>query len=325
MRILVTGGAGYIGSVVSEELALLGHTVVVLDNLQQGHRQAVLPEADFVVGDVGNPSDLEQLFGTRQIDAVMHLAADSLVESSMSEPGRFFRNNVVGGLNLLDAMVKHGVQKLVFSSSAATYGEPVRTPIQETDPKLPVNCYGETKLMFEKILTWYGRAHGLKHVSLRYFNAAGASVKMGEDHRRETHLVPNVLRAARDGSPIRVFGTDYPTRDGSCVRDYVHVIDIAQAHVSALRKLDELDGKAYNLGNSEGYSVLDVIAAARRVSGKQIRTEFSARRRGDPAVLLASSETARSDLEWKPNHPDIESIMESSWRWMDAHPKGYES
>jgi UDP-glucose 4-epimerase len=324
MKIVVTGGAGYVGSIVCEELARQGHTPLILDNLQQGHRQAVLPEAEFVTGDIGNAADLENVFSRQPIDAVMHMAAETVIEFSMTDPARYFHNNIAAGLNLLDTMRKHSVNKMVFSSSAATYGEPVKAPIEETDPQSPVNSYGETKLMFEKVLAWYGRAYGLKHISFRYFNAAGASERLGEDHRPETHLIPAVLRAALNGTTVKVFGNDYPTRDGSCIRDYVHVRDIARAHVLALDKLDKLAGRAYNLGNGDGYSVLEVIAAAERVCGKKIRTEICSRRPGDPAVLLASSARAKSELGWQPQFAGIDVIIESAWKWMKEHPHRYE-
>jgi UDP-glucose 4-epimerase len=323
MNILVTGGAGYVGSIVCEELVARNYTPLILDNLQQGHRGAVLSKAEFILGDIGNPTDLEKVFSQKQIDAVMHMAAETVVEYSMTDPARYFHNNIVAGLNLLDVMVKHGVKKMVFSSSAATYGEPVRAPIEETDFQSPVNSYGETKLMFEKVLAWYGRAYGVRHISFRYFNAAGASERLGEDHRPETHLIPAVLKAAREGTKVRVFGTDYPTRDGSCIRDYVHVRDIAQAHVLALDKLAGLTGRAYNLGNGDGYSVLEVIVAAEKVCGCKINVELSPRRPGDPAVLLASSARAKSELGWRPHFSDISAILKSAWQWMQAYPEGY--
>jgi UDP-glucose 4-epimerase len=247
-----------------------------------------------------------------------------MVEYSMIEPKRFFHHNIVGGINLLDTMWQHDVYRFIFSSSAAVYGEPQSIPIEESHPKAPVNAYGESKLMFERILEWYGRAYGLKFISLRYFNAAGASPRLGEDHRPETHLIPNVLRVALgQASEVPIFGTDYPTKDGSCVRDYVHVLDIARAHTFALKKLDNLSGKVYNLGNGNGYSVNEVVEAARRVTGAEIPKKACPRRQGDPAVLVASSELARSELGWEPEYPELESIIESAWRWMRAHPKGY--
>jgi UDP-glucose 4-epimerase len=362
MNILVTGGAGYVGSIVAEELLKDGYDVLVLDNLQQGHRGAVPRGVEFVSADICDPAGLEDVFRRHRFDAVMHMAADTAVEFSMTDPWRYFQNNIVGGLNLLEAMRKYQVHKLVFSSSASVYGEPESTPIEEEHPKAPVNAYGETKLMFERILSWYGRAYGLKHISLRYFNAAGASKLLGEDHRPETHLIPNILKAAltesskskvqgsKSGSedikhrtlniePVKIFGTDYPTKDGSCIRDYVHVVDIAQAHILALDKLEsptsrdwglggedwEPGARAYNLGNGEGYSVLQVIDEAKKVTGVDISVKVCARRPGDPAVLVASSNRAKTELGWKPQFPELSSIIESAWRWVKDHPNGYRS
>jgi UDP-glucose 4-epimerase len=325
MNILVTGGAGYVGSIVTEMLLEKGHKVIVFDNLEQGHRRAVLPEAELAIGDICDAEALEGVFHRFQIDAVMHMAAETVVEYSMTDPKRYFHNNLVGGINLLDTMLKHDACKFIFSSSAAVYGEPQSVPIAEDHPKIPVNAYGESKLMFETILRWYGKAYGIKHISLRYFNAAGATELLGEDHHPETHLIPNVLRAALDkNSMVNMFGTDYPTKDGSCIRDYVHVIDIAQAHVLALASLDGLTGKAYNLGSGRGYSVLEVVDTARKVTGCEIRSEISPRRPGDPAVLVASSSRARAELGWQPKCPKLESTIESAWKWMRKHPNGYE-
>jgi len=325
MNVLVTGGAGYVGSIVAEELLNKGYKVVILDNLQQGHKEAVLPEAELVTADICDAEALGRDFHRYQIDAVMHMAAETVIEYSMTDPRRYFHNNIVGGINLLDIMLKHQVDKLIFSSSAAIYGEPQSTPIEEDHPKLPVNSYGESKLMFEQILNWYGKAYGLKHVSLRYFNAAGATELLGEDHRPETHLIPNVLKAALDkDNPVSIFGTDYPTKDGSCIRDYVHITDIAQAHILALERIEQLSARAYNLGNGEGYSVLEVLEAAKKVTGTDIPIEISPRRPGDPAVLVASSERARSELGWKPQFTELGSIVDSAWKWMRKHPKGYE-
>lgn len=324
MKILVTGGAGYVGSIVAEELLKDGYEVVVLDNLQQGHREAVPRGAHFVFADICEPESMDGVFQKYRFEAVMHMAAETVVEYSMTDPWRYFQSNVIGGLNLLEAMRKHQVDKLVFSSSAAVYGEPETTPIVEGHPKVPVNAYGETKLMFERILEWYGRAYALKHVSLRYFNAAGASELPGEDHRPETHLVPNVLKVALGkNSAVPIFGTDYPTKDGSCVRDYVHVIDIARAHVLALERLDSLSGKAYNLGNGQGYSVLEVVDIAKKVTGVDIPIKICARRLGDPAVLVASSSLAKTELGWTPRYPDLVTIIESAWKWMREHADGY--
>ena len=324
MNILVTGGAGYVGSVVVEELLKQGYEVIVLDNLQQGHQGAILPEAKLAIADICDARALDQVFRGYQIDAVMHMAAETVVEYSMTDPKRYFHNNIVGGINLLDTMLKYQVDKFIFSSSAAIYGEPQGTPIEEDHPKLPVNSYGESKLMFEHILKWYGRAYGLKHISFRYFNAAGATGLLGECHLPETHLIPNILKAALEKSnPVSIFGTDYPTKDGSCIRDYVHVIDIAQAHILALEKIDGLSSKAYNLGNGEGYSVLEVLEAARKVTGAEIPVKICPRRAGDPAVLVASSTRARKELGWKPEFPGPETIIESAWMWMKRYPKGY--
>ncbi|MBI4302338.1 MAG: UDP-glucose 4-epimerase GalE [Chloroflexi bacterium] len=324
MSILVTGGAGYIGSIVAEELLKRDYEVVILDNLCQGHRQAVLPRAQFVAADTCDAASIDEVFQSYSISAVMHFAAETVVEFSVTDPKRYFHTNVLGGINLLDAMLRHRVYEFIFSSSAAIYGEPESVPISEGHPKAPINSYGESKLMFERVLEWYGRAYGVKHISLRYFNAAGASQNLGEDHRPETHLIPNVLKAALDiNRPVAIFGTDYPTRDGSCIRDYIHVVDIARAHVLALGKLETLGGKAYNLGNGEGYSVLEVVQAARRVTSRDIPCQTSPRRSGDPAVLVADSSLAKEELGWTPEHAELEDIVESSWRWMRERPNGY--
>ncbi len=324
MKILVTGGAGYVGSIVAELLVEEGNEVLVLDNLAQGHREAVPHKADFVRADICNRDELDQVFQRCPIDTVMHLAAETLVELSMTDPMRFFHNNVSGGLNLLEAMLSHGTQNIIFSSSAAVYGKPDVHFIQESLSTAPVNAYGESKLMFERILKWYEKAYQIRHISLRYFNAAGASNMRGEDHRPETHLIPNVLKAALDaGGAVNIFGTDYPTSDGTCVRDYVHVSDIAGAHVLALKKIDKLSGKAYNLGNGAGYSVMEVIEAAQRVTGANIKTKLCPRRQGDPAVLVASSQLARDELGWTPGFTDIENIVVTAWRWLKIHPDGY--
>lgn len=324
MNILVTGGAGYVGSIVAEELVNQEHRVIVLDNLQQGHKEAVPPGAELIIADICQSEVLDEVFRRFEIDAVMHLAAETVVEFSVTDPRRYFQNNVVGGINLLDSMLKRDVYKLIFSSSAAVYGEPENTPTREDHPKVPVNSYGESKLMFEHILAWYGNAYGLKHISLRYFNAAGADSHLGEDHRPETHLIPNILRAALDkNSPVAIFGTDYPTKDGSCIRDYVHVMDIARAHILALEKLEDLSGRVYNLGNGEGYSVIEVIKTMGRVSGVNTQLQIAPRRHGDPAVLVASSELAQEELGWKTQLSDLENIIESAWRWMSKHPNGY--
>ncbi len=321
MNVLVTGGAGYVGSIVTERLLEAGHHAIVLDNLLQGHRQAVLPEADFVAGDIVDINILESTFSNTKIDAVMHMAAETVVEYSMTDPRRYFHNNVVAPINLLDVMLKHGVNKFIFSSSAAVYGEPEKELITEDHPKSPVNSYGESKLMFERILGWYGRAYKLNHISLRYFNAAGASERLGEDHHPETHLIPNIFKAAQNGNPVAVFGSDYPTRDGSCVRDYVHVRDIAKAHLLALEKAETFSG-AYNLGSGKGYTVLEVVEAVKRISGLPVPVALCPRRVGDPAVLVASSQRARSELGWAPEN-SLDAIIKSAWEWTKRHPNGY--
>jgi UDP-glucose 4-epimerase len=324
MKILVTGGAGYVGSVVADGLLNAGHEVVVLDNLQQGHQDAVPKRAQFILADICKPTGLDKVFRLFTIDAVMHMAAETVVEYSTTDPKRYFQTNTIGGINLLNAMLKYNVHRLIFSSTAAVYGEPQTTPIEEDHPKNPINAYGLSKLMFEQILGWYGKAYGIKHVSLRYFNAAGATENLGEDHRPETHLIPNVLNAALHKKPVSIFGTDYPTRDGSCIRDYVHVMDIAKAHILALEKLDSLKARAYNLGNQQGCSVIELINAAKKVTGINIPTKVCPRRSGDPAVLVASSNLLKSELGWKPAYPEVEAIINSARRWTTLHPRGYE-
>lgn len=324
MRVLVTGGAGYIGSVVVEELLRDGHQVVVYDNLAKGHREAVAPEAVFVRADLRDRESLRQTLQSAETEAVVHMAADSLVGESVERPGKYYDNNVAAGLCLLDAMVEVGVRRLVFSSTAAVYGEPERQPIRETDPTTPTNPYGETKLAFERALPWYERAHGLRAASLRYFNAAGASERCGEDHDPETHLIPLVLQAAAGRRrEVTIFGEDYPTPDGTCVRDYIHVVDLARAHVLALAALEREAG-AFNLGcGGLGYSVRAVVESARRVTGRDIAVRVGPRRPGDPAVLVASSERIQQALGWRPQLGDLDAIVASAWRWMQAHPAGY--
>jgi UDP-glucose 4-epimerase len=324
MRVLVTGGAGYVGSIVTEHLLRQNHQVIVLDNLQQGHREAVLLPAEFVSGDICDAETLEDILCRFKINAAMHMAAETVVEYSMTDPKRYFHSNLFGGTNLLNAMLKHGIDKIIYSSTAAVYGEPRSIPIDEEHPETPINSYGESKLMFERILQWYGRAYGIRHISFRYFCAAGATELLGEDHRPETHLIPNILRAALNGdNPVSVFGTDYPTKDRSCIRDYVHVSDIAQAHLVALEKIDDLSGNIYNLGNGKGYSVLEVIKTAEEVVGVKIPIKFCPRRLGDPATLVASSERAKRELGWKPQFSKLEDIIGSAWRWLKDHPDGY--
>ena len=326
MRVLVTGGAGYIGSVVTEELVKDGHEVVVYDNLSKGHRGAVVDGADFVEGDLLEADELRQTLKDKRTDAVIHMAASSLVGESVENPAKYYHNNVVAGLVLLDAMRDCGVSKIVFSSTAATYGEPESQPIYETTPTNPTNTYGETKLTLEHAMHWYERAYGLRYASLRYFNAAGATEKCGEDHDPETHIIPITLQAATGKrSHVEIYGDDYPTSDGTCIRDYIHVIDLARAHILALDVLSERSG-IYNLGcGGDGYSVREVIDTARRVTGKDIPVRMGPRRPGDPAVLIASSDKIKKELGWQPQFQDLGMIIESAWRWMQTHPNGYQS
>jgi UDP-glucose 4-epimerase len=320
MRVLVTGGAGYVGSVVSEHLLARGHAVVVYDNLETGHREAVPPEATFVEGDLLDGPRLFSALARPRVDAVMHMAGASLVGESVRDPGKYYRANLTAGVALLEAMRGTGTAALVFSSTAAVYGEPARQPIAETDPTCPTNPYGETKLAFERALGWYERAWGIRHVSLRYFNAAGATERRGEEHEPETHLIPLVLRvAAGSADAVTVLGDDYPTRDGTCVRDYVHVADLADAHGLAL---DALAGGGpsgiYNLGcGGRGYSVAEVLAVARQVTRRPIPARVGARRPGDPPALVASSERIERELGWRPGRQHLEDIIRSAWHWME--------
>ena len=317
MKVLVTGGAGYIGSVVSEQLVIDGHEVVVYDNLSKGHRNAVVAGARFVEGDLLDAEKLRQTLNDNHIEAVIHMAAFSLVGESVEKPAKYYHNNVVAGLVLLDTMRERGVKRIVFSSTAAVYGEPESQPIFESAQTNPTNPYGETKLTFEKAMHWYEQAYGLRYASLRYFNAAGASEKCGEDHDPETHIIPITLQVATGKRPrVEIYGDDYPTADGTCIRDYIHVIDLARAHILALDVLKERSA-IYNLGcGGDGYSVRDVIETARRVTGKEIPVRMGPRRAGDPAVLIASSEKIKSELGWQPQFQDLGLIIESAWRWM---------
>ncbi|MBC8031519.1 MAG: UDP-glucose 4-epimerase GalE [Pyrinomonadaceae bacterium] len=324
MRVLVTGGAGYIGSVVTEELVKDRHEAVVYDSLYKGHEAAIVAGAQFVHADLADAATLRQTLAEHRIEAVVHMAADSLVGESCAQPAKYYQNNVVNGLVLLDAMRDRGVNRLVFSSTAATYGEPDQQPIEETAPNNPANPYGESKLAFEHAMRWYAQAYGLRYAALRYFNAAGASERCGEDHAHETHLIPIALQAAAGKREfVEVYGDDYPTPDGTCVRDYIHVIDLARAHLLALNALDE-GGRIYNLGcGGSGYSVNQVLEMARTVTGKDIPARVGPRRAGDPAVLIASSDKIKRELGWKPEYQDLRVIIESAWRWMLAHPDGY--
>ncbi|NUL81851.1 MAG: UDP-glucose 4-epimerase GalE [Armatimonadetes bacterium] len=324
--IAVVGGAGYIGSHMVKYLRKKGEPVVVFDNLSKGHLEAV-SGAELVQGDLRNPDDLNRLFSNRSIECVMHFAAYASVGESMRLPDLYYDNNVVGCCRLLEAMQRRGVKMMIFSSSAAVYGEPESIPIDESCPKSPTNPYGETKLVMERMLGWYDQAYGLRSVSLRYFNAAGADPEgeLGEDHDPEEHLIPIVLQVAlgkRAG--MKVFGADWPTPDGSCVRDYVHIWDLAQAHYQALQRLRSgAQTSAYNLGNGKGYSVLQVIQAAEKVTDRRIAWEPAPRRPGDPATLVASSERALGELGWQPDYPDLEEIVRHAWVWHQTHPDGY--
>ena len=330
MNVLVTGGAGYIGSVIVEALVGRGHAVTVLDSLYKGHRGALTPPARLLEVDLGDRAAVGRAVAEAGADgappAVIHMAADSLVGQSMADPAKYYRNNVINSLNLAEAMLAAGAELLVFSSTAAVYGEPDAVPITEDAPLAPTNVYGETKLTFERALRWLERIKGLRWIALRYFNAAGATERLGEDHDPETHLIPNVLQVPlgkRDH--VALFGTDYPTPDGTCIRDYVHVADLAEAHILALEALqrEAAPSGAYNLGSGTGYSNRQVIEAARRVTGQPIPVVEEPRRPGDPAALVASSERIRRDLGWAPRYPGIEEIVASAWDWHRRHPDGY--
>jgi UDP-glucose 4-epimerase len=325
MNILVTGAAGYVGSVCAEALVKSGHMVIALDNLSEGHRQAVPREAIFCECDLKDRQGLERIFSSHQIDAVMHFAAASLVEESVHKPSKSYVANVANGIHLLDAMAGRGVKNFVFSSTAAVYGEPEEVPIQENHPTRPINPYGRSKLLFERVLEEYRELLGLRYVCLRYFNAAGASAERGEDHRCETHVIPillDVVLGKRE--KFQVFGHDYSTPDGTCLRDYVHVQDIADAHILTLDQLDRLSGQVFNVGNSRGYSVKEVLDSVQRVTGSPVRTVSAPRRAGDPAVLVASSEKLRRELGWKPRFSDLDSIVRTAWAWKQRFPTGYD-
>lgn len=326
LRILVSGGAGYIGSVAAEMLLDAGHAVVVYDNMLRGHHGAVDHRAELVEGDLTDAVLLEQTLRERRIDAVMHFSALSLVGESMEQPGKYFANNVVGGVTLANAMLRAGVDKLVFSSTAATYGMPESVPIKETDPTVPINPYGESKLIYEKMLRWYSELNGLRFVTLRYFNAAGASEKYGEEHDPETHIIPLILQVALGQRPhIQIYGDDYATPDGTAIRDYIHVVDLAQAHLMALDWLaDGGESQCFNLGNGEGFSVKQVIQTAREVTGHPIPAQVGPRRPGDPPVLVASSTRIREKLGWTPKYPTVRDIIQTAWDWHQRHPLGYE-
>lgn len=327
MAILVLGGAGYIGSHTVYEMVDYGEEVVIVDNLETGHVEAVHPKAKFYQGDIRNRAFIDRVFEENKIDAVIHFAANSLVGESMTNPLKYYDNNLCGTKVLLDSMVAHRIDKIVFSSTAATYGEPENIPILETDKTCPTNCYGETKLSMEKMFKWTGRAHGLRYVSLRYFNACGAheSGKIGEAHAPETHLIPLILQVPNGRrEAITIYGDDYPTPDGTCIRDYIHVTDLAMAHIQAVQYLRAGNpSNIFNLGNGVGFSVKEVIEAARAVTGHPIPAVIEGRRAGDPARLIASSEKAREVLGWNPQHDDLSKIIASAWKWHQGHPDGF--
>lgn len=321
MKILVVGGAGYIGSVCAELLLDEGHTVCIFDNLSEGHRRAVDSRAEFVEGDLAGIDAIQATLASFEAEAVMHFAASALVPESMTNPSKYFRNNIANGLNLLDAMVATGVRQLVFSSTCAIFGLPERVPIDETLPQRPINPYGESKLAFEKILRWYDEIHGLRSVALRYFNAAGASEKFGEEHRVETHLIPNVLKVALgQKAHVEIYGTDYDTPDGTCIRDYIHILDLARAHIMALKAPASA---FYNLGTGGGTSVREVIESCRKIIGSDIPVVEKPRRPGDPARLIAASEKIQRELGWQPKFQRIDAIIESAWKWHQKFPNGY--
>jgi UDP-glucose 4-epimerase len=334
MHILVTGGAGYVGSVSVEAFLEAGHAVTVLDDLSTGHRAAVPPAAALEVGSYGDTAAVTALLRRRGIDAVLHCGAKSLVGESMADPAKYFRGNVSGGIALLDGMLAAGVRRIVFSSTAATYGMPERTPIVESDPVRPINAYGETKRCVEAAIAWYGYGYGLRSVILRYFNVAGASRSNGEQHDPETHLIPNVLLTAEQGREMTIFGEDYPTPDGTCIRDYIHVEDLAAAHLAAIEATDPADTRTgaptgpcqpliCNLGTSKGFSNREIVAAAVSVVGHPIAVKMGPRRAGDPPILVASSDRARAELGWRPRHHGIEGMIGSAWAWRRANPAGY--
>lgn len=321
MKILVVGGGGYIGSICAELLLDQGHEIAVFDNLSEGHRAAIDRRARFIEGDLQDRQAIDSALAAAQPEAVMHFAASALVSESMRDPSKYFRNNIFNGLNLLDAMAAAHIERIVFSSTCAIFGPPERVPIEETAPTRPINPYGESKLTFEKILRWYNQIHGLKFVSLRYFNAAGASAKFGEDHRLETHLIPNVLKVALGQKPhVEIFGTDYETSDGTCIRDYIHIVDLARAHILAL---GAAKSEFYNLGTGGGSSVREVIDACREITGEKIDTVERPRRPGDPPRLIASSDKIKNELGWQPQFQSLDAIIESAWKWHQEFPRGY--
>lgn len=327
MNILVTGGAGYIGSIVVEQLIETTEaTVVVYDNLYQGHKEAVHPKAELVIADLADTAMLAKTFAQYQIEAIMHFASYTLVGESVAHPFMYLGDNITNGLNLLRAAIDSGVQRFILSSTANLFDEPEQVPISEKERIVPGSPYGESKFILERMLYWLHKTKGLRYAALRYFNAAGASPVRGEDHDPETHLIPLVLEVAQGKrDKITIFGDDYPTPDGTCIRDYIHVLDLAQAHILALQALQDCPKLTYNLGNGQGYSNLEVVQAARRITGHPIPSEFGPRRPGDPAILIASSDSIRQELGWQPQHSDLETIISDAWRWFQTHPNGYAS
>lgn len=323
MKVFVTGGAGYIGSIVVEQLITEGEEVVVFDNLSQGHRAAVHPAAHFIEGDLAEREQIDAALRAHRPDAVMHFASHTLVGESMQRPFLYLGANVTNGINLLESMMEYGVRRFILSSTANLFDDPETMPITEAERIVPGSPYGESKYILERMLYWLDRTHGLRYAALRYFNAAGATEERGEDHSPELHLIPIVLEVARGKrEKVIIFGDDYPTRDGTCVRDYIHVLDLAQAHILALRALDG-GSRTYNLGNGQGFTVKEVIDTARQITGHPIPAEVGPPRAGDPAVLVAGSAKIREELGWQPQHPDLHDIIESAWRWFQRHPGGY--
>lgn len=328
MKVLVTGGAGFIGGVTVRQLRRAGFEVVIFDNLSCGHKQTIPEGVKLIVGDLREKSDILSAMRSEKFDAVLHFAAYTIVPESMEDPSKYFANNILASFNLLDAMAETNVKRFVFSSSAAVYGEPSEIPVTESARLAPSNAYGETKLIVEQYVKWYDLAYGIKYVSLRYFNASGADLDndLGEDRSVETHLIPLVLCAASGkNKSVSIFGSDYPTRDGTCIRDYIHVKDLARAHILALKKLfgPSAESSIYNLGSEKGFSVKEIVAAAEKVTGKKINALLCPRRPGDPPALIASSEKIFSELGWKAEDSDIEKIISDTWAWMREHPEGY--